>query len=169
MYFRPVNKGEDDGEIVPVKPSEITRATVGSMPGKIPLKYAYTTGLGGKRFYTDLAEGKLSATECPECLQALVPASAFCELCMRTLDPEDSAEIDAASGVIAAATLVFEDRYGHLLDEPAWVVQVEFPEVEGSLFGKIEAEPGTVIGAGMPVRLVATEEVGPEHVRFALI
>jgi len=169
MYFRPVEKGEDEGEIVPVKPSELTRQTAGSMPGKIPLEYAYTTGLGGKRFYTDLAEGKLSATECPECLQALVPASAFCEMCMRTLEPGDATEIDAASGVIAAATLVFEDRYGHVMDEPVWVVQVEFPDAVGSLFGKIEAEPGTVIGAGMPVRLEATSEVGPEHVRFSLL
>jgi len=88
---------------------------------------------------------------------------------MRTLEPGDATEIDAASGVIAAATLVFEDRYGHVMDEPVWVVQVEFPDAVGSLFGKIEAEPGTVIGAGMPVRLEATSEVGPEHVRFSLL
>ncbi|MFH2071394.1 MAG: hypothetical protein ABIJ75_00925, partial [Actinomycetota bacterium] len=71
--------------------------------------------------------------------------------------------------VVVAATLVFEDRWGHLLDEPAWVVQVEFPEAFGSLFGRIEAEQGTVVVAGMPVRLEATEQVGPEHVRFSLL
>jgi acetyl-CoA C-acetyltransferase len=169
LYFRPVAPGEEDGEIVAVKPVELTRASAGSMPGRIPLDYAYTTGLGGKRFYTDLAEGRLSATECPECGRALVPAAAFCELCLRTLDPDDVTEIDPASGVIAAATLVFEDRYGHLLDDPVWVVQVEFPDAAGSLFGKIEAAPGTAITAGARVRLEAGEVVGPEHVRFSLL
>ncbi|MBU1493247.1 MAG: thiolase domain-containing protein [Actinobacteria bacterium] len=169
LYFRPAAEGEEEGEIVPIKPTEMTRETAGSMPGKIPLAYAYTAGLGGKRFYTDLASGKLSATGCPECRQALVPPSAFCELCMRAIDPDDATEIDPASGVVVAATLVFEDRCGHLLDEPTWVVQVEFPAAFGSLFGRIEAEPGTVVAAGMPVALETTEQVGPEHVRFSLL
>jgi hypothetical protein len=167
-YFRPVRDGEEDGEIVSVKPVEMTSATAGSWPGKIPLDYAYTAGLGGKRFYTDLAEGKVSATECPECRQALVPPSAFCELCLRTLDADDVVEVDPASGVVAAATLVFEDRAGRPLDEPVWVVQVEFPDAVGSLLGRIEAEPGAVITAGLPVAVAAAGEVGPEHVRFTL-
>jgi acetyl-CoA C-acetyltransferase len=170
LYFRPVKKGEEDGEIVAIKPTEMTSATAGGFPGKIPLAYAYTAGLGGKRFYADLAEGKLSATQCPGCGQSLVPPSGFCELCLRTLDPEDDAvEIDPGSGVIAAATLVFEDRFGHLLDDPVWVVQVEFPDTEGSLFGRIAVEPGTVVMAGTRVKVVATKEVGPEHVAFTLL
>jgi uncharacterized OB-fold protein len=169
LYFRPAAEDEDEGEIVPVKPVELTRETAGSMPGKIPLDYAYTAGLGGGRFYADLAEGKLSATECPECRRALVPPSGFCELCLRTLGPGDVVELDPESGVVAAATLVFDDRYGHELDDPVWVVQVEFPDAAGSLFGRIDAAPGAVIGVGAPVRLEASSQVGPEHVRFSMI
>jgi acetyl-CoA C-acetyltransferase len=169
MYFRPAASGDREGGVVPIKPVELTRETAGSMPGRIPLDYAYTAGLGGKRFYTDLAEGKLRGTACPDCQQTLVPASAFCEECLRTLDPDEAADIDPASGVVVAATLVFEDRSGRLLDDPVWVVQVEYPDATGSLFGKIEAEPGTVIGAGTLVRLEATAMVGPEHVRFTVM
>lgn len=168
LYFRPVADGEDEGEIVPIKPVELTRATAGATGGKIPLAYAYTAGIGGKRFYADLAGGRLSATECPECRQALVPPSGFCELCLRTLDPDSAAVDIGPEGVVAAATLVFEDRYGHELDDPVWVVQVEFADAVGSLFGKVHAEPGTVVAAGTPVVLEKTDQVGPEHVRFAL-
>ena len=71
--------------------------------------------------------------------------------------------------MVAAATLVFEDRFGHLLEDPVWVIQVEFPDVEGSLFGRIAVEPGTVVTAGTQVKIVATKEVGPEHVAFTLL
>jgi acetyl-CoA C-acetyltransferase len=169
LYFRPAADDDGGGEMAQVKPVEVTRATAGSMPGKIPLDYAYTAGLAGRRFYTDLAEGRLSATTCPECNEALVPPAAFCELCLSSIDVGDVTEIDPASGVIAAVTLVFEDRYGHLLDDPVWVAQVEFPDTVGSLFGMIEAAPGTPVTPGAAVRLEATEEVGPQHVRFALI
>lgn len=171
VHFAPVPEGEDvDAEIVPVKPEGLTSVSAGSFPGKIPLDYVYTMGLGGKRFYGDLAVGKLSATECPECRQKLVPPAAFCELCLRSLDPDgDGVEVDPASGVVVAATLVFEDRKGRLLDQPVWVVQVEFPDAEGSLFGRITVPDGTPVVAGMPVRVTATEEVGPQHVAFELL
>jgi acetyl-CoA C-acetyltransferase len=168
LYFRPIADGEGEGEIVAVKPVEITSATAGSVPGRIPLDYAYTAGLGGGRFYEDLAAGRLSATECPECRRALIPPSGFCDLCLRTLDPGEATEVDPASGVVSAATLVFEDRAGHPLDDPVWVVQVEFAGASGSIFGRVDTGPDTVVGAGTPVALVATGEVGPQQVRFAV-
>jgi uncharacterized OB-fold protein len=179
LYFRPIpgpkkrlfrrSKQVSDLETpepVEVKPAELTSVSAGSFPGKIPLDYAYTAGLGGRRFYTDLAAGKLSGTVCDECTEVLVPPSAFCERCLSTLDPEAAAaELDPASGVVAAATLVFEDRKGHPLDDPVWVVQVEFPDATGSILGKMSYE-GVRVSAGMPVVLAATDAVGPEHVEF---
>jgi len=178
-YFRPVpgpkkslfrrSKGEaqpEAAEPIEIKPVEITSVSAGSVPGRIPLDYAYTVGIGGKRFYADLAAGKLSGTACDECAEVLVPPAAFCEGCLTTLDPEAAAvDLDPASGVVAAATLVFEDRRGDTLDEPVWVVQVEFPEVIGSVFGKM-AYAGVRVSAGIPVAIVATAGVGPEHVTF---
>jgi uncharacterized OB-fold protein len=171
-YFRPLAPEEETGEAeaVMIKPAELNRATAKSIGGRIPLDYAYTAGLGGSRFYTDLAEGKLSGTWCPECEVLLVPPTAFCEECLETLDPAAQARpVDAGSGVVTAATLVFEDRKGHPLDVPVWVVQVEFPDAVGSVIGRLLIEPEDEAPLGLPVELVATKEVGPEHVAFRAV
>jgi uncharacterized OB-fold protein len=153
-----------------VKPEELTRATAGSARGRIPLDYAYTAGLGGHRFYTDLAEGKLSGTWCPECEVLMIPPAGFCEECLEVLDPEAQARpVDAGSGVVTAATLVFEDRAGRPLEVPVWVVQVEFPDAVGSLLGRLLTDPEDEVPLGLPVELVATREVGPEHVAFRAV
>ncbi len=169
-YFRPVAPDAAiDAAIIPVKPVELTSVSAGSFPGRIPLDYAYTVGMGGKRFYEDLAAGKVCATECPGCGLKLLPPSGFCELCVRTLDVDAAAvELDPDTAVVGAATLVFEDRKGRLLPEPAWVVQASFAGASGSVFGILNAGPGVVVAPGTPVRPLATTEVGPEHVRFEL-
>jgi acetyl-CoA C-acetyltransferase len=168
VYFRPVDGAEEiEAEIVAVKPVELTSVTARSFPGKIPLRYAYTAGLGGKRFYSDLADGRVSATECTDCGRLLVPPAGFCEVCMRMLDPDGaSVELDPDTGVVSAATLVFEDRKGRVLEEPVWVIQVSFDRATGSVLGRMAAEPGEEVAVGAPVRPVVTEHVGPEHVRF---
>jgi uncharacterized OB-fold protein len=166
-YFRPLHPDEEEGEAEPVmiKPVELTRASAGSMPGRIPLDYAYTTGLGGRRFYADLAAGRLSGTWCPQCEVVLIPPSAFCEECLTRLDPEEQARPMDPEGVVVAATLVFEDRRGRPLDAPVWVVQVEFPDAIGSVLGRLVTSDGEV-PIGLLVEAIPTAEVGPEHVVF---
>jgi uncharacterized OB-fold protein len=164
------DEGTGEAEAVMIKPEELTRATARAVTGRIPLDYAYTAGLGGRRFYTDLAQGKLSGTWCPECEVTLIPPTAFCEECLETFDPEAQARpVDAGSGVVTAATLVFEDRMGHTLDVPVWVVQVEFPDAIGSVIGRLLTEPEDEVPLGLPVELVPTTEVGPEHVAFRAV
>ncbi|MFH1464743.1 MAG: thiolase domain-containing protein [Pseudomonadota bacterium] len=169
LYFRPMGEDEEvEVELVPVKPSEITTVSAKSFPGKIPLDYAYTAGLAGHRFYDDLAQGKLSGTWSDEREAVVIPPAAFCEASMTTTDfEEDLVELDPTSGVVVAATKVFEDRAGHELAEPVWIVQVAFIDAYGSLFGRLVVEDDDEVEVGMSVRLVATVEVGPEHVRFA--
>jgi acetyl-CoA C-acetyltransferase len=168
-YFRPIKPEEEKaiGEPVPVKPCELTTVTARSFPGRIPLDYAYTAGLGGRKFFEDLAEGKLTGTYCDRTESVMVPPAAFCEIGLHALDPEKQGqEIDPKSGHVVAATQVFEDRKGRLLDEPVWIVQVEFFGAIGSLFGRLEVGPDDDIDIGMPVELVPTEKVGPNHVVF---
>jgi len=166
-YFRPLR--DDDppaGQPVRIKPSELLSTTLKSHPGRIPLDYAYTAGLAGRKFYADLAEGKLSGTRCG-CGTVVVPPAAFCEKDMSLLDPEkDAVELDAASGVIQGATQVFEDRDGRVLDAPVWIVQVVFDGAVGSVFGLLRAEGA--VEPGMAVKLVANEGVGAENVEFEL-
>jgi acetyl-CoA C-acetyltransferase len=166
-HFRPLRPDEDTGEgPVRVKPVEMTSDASGAFPGRIPLDYAYTAGAGGSRFYAALAEGRIEGTSCPGCDAVLVPPAAFCEQCMLELDAErDAVPIDPGSGYAAAATRVSEDRAGRPLDESIWIVQVEFPGAFGSIFGRLDTAEATV-PAGMPVEVVPTTEVGPEHIRF---
>jgi len=169
LYFRPIKPEEEKsiGEPVPVKPCELTAVSTKSFPGRIPLDYAYTAGLGGRKFFEDLAEGKLTGTYCDRTESVLVPPAAFCEIGLHALDPNNQGrEIDPQSGHVVAATQVFEDRKGRLLDEPVWIVQVEFFGTIGSLFGRLEVGPDDDIDIGMPVELMATEKVGPDHVVF---
>ncbi len=176
-YFRPLAKDEDKGEIatVPVKPVEVDTLSAKTASGKIPLSYAYTAGLGGRKFYEDLAKGVLTGTYCEESDTVLVPPAAFCERGMHALDPNaDSRTLDEGLGSVMAVTKVYEDRAGHLLDEPVYVVQVEFtePGIHGSVFGRLDLDGHDPedIYPGMPVAVVPLSlegnRTGPECVRF---
>jgi acetyl-CoA C-acetyltransferase len=168
-YFRPLKEGEaSDSQPVQIKPVELHRATAEGFPGAIPLTYAYTAGLGGRRFYEDLAKGKISGTHCACCEQTYVPPAAFCEDRLGcTMDPQaDAVELDPASGVVLGFTKVWEDRSGHPLAEPQIVVQVGFPRATGTVFGRLEAEEGTAVGVGMQVELIPADKAGPDQVWF---
>ncbi len=166
-YFRPLKKGDEIGVPVQIKPTELDSTTAKAFDGRIPLGYVYTTGMGGERFYQDLATGKLSGTWCDSCEAVHVPPAGFCEFDMEMLDPQtDARELDP-TGIVAAYTVVHEDRAGHLLETPEVVVQVVFPDTVGSVFGKFQGDPEEV-EVGMAVQLVASENenVGPEGVYF---
>jgi uncharacterized protein len=168
-YFRPMRPDEDTGRAEPVMidAEKLTAANAKAFPGQIPMQYAYTAGPAGRRFYADLAAGKLTGTWCPDCKTVMVPPANFCEKGMHRLDPEAEARsIDPRSGRVAAATLVSQDRAGAELEKPVWVVQVEFPKATGSLLGRLEAAPEAEVGSGMQVEIVPTAKFGPENVAF---
>lgn len=166
-YFRPLKQGERAGVPVRIKPVELDTQSARAFPGRIPMRYLYTAGIGGSRFYQDLAKGKLSGTYCSHCESLHIPPTAFCEFGMMTLDPDKDAEtVDPKSGIVVSSTTVFEDRRGHPLPRPEVVVQVAFPGTVGTLFGKLDVANLAVTGEGMRVQLVATKKTGPEHVTF---
>jgi len=170
-YFRPLGTRERNLRTVkPIKPAEIDAASAKSFPGRIPMEYLYTAGLGGSRFYADLAKGRLSGTWCSHCEAVHVPPTAFCEFGMVLLDVDKQARaVNVASGVVLSFTEVHEDRSGHLLDAPVVVAQVGYPGTVGSLFGVLELRKGQAAQVGAAVELVPTgKKVGPEHVKFRL-
>jgi len=169
LHFRPLKADEEPTDVtpMPIKPKELTSITAKSFPGRIPLDYAYTAGIGGRKFYEDLAQGKLTGTYCEKTDTVVIPASGFCEVGMHMIDPVAQArELDPKSGRVTAVTLVFEDRSGELLDMPVWIANVEFEGAAGSLFGRLLVDDPEEVDIGMPVELVATDKVGPEHVAF---
>jgi len=169
LYFKPLRrKPARVEEPVRIKPVELDSTTALSFPGKIPLSYRYTAGLGGIKFYQDLARGKLSASKCPQCGQVMIPPAGFCESCLTSFEPGRNAKaLDPRAGRVASYTVMHEDRSGHLLDKPQIVVQVVFPEVRGSIFGRLQATDPAKVSVGMPVELVrGKKNQGPEGVWF---
>jgi acetyl-CoA C-acetyltransferase len=167
LYFKPWDGEATEPE--QIKPVELDSTTAQAFPGKIPMSYVYTAGLAGGKFYRDLAQGKLSGTWCEDCGGIHLPPTAFCEFSMKTMDPEAEArEIDPAMGIVAASTIVYEDRSGHELDEPKAIIQVAYPDAIGTLFGIFQGDLDD-LDVGMNVELVKGEENGgAEGVFFKL-
>lgn len=167
VHFRPIRSGDGTGEPVRIKPVELDSETIKAFPGRIPLNYIYTAGVGGSKFYGDLSEGKLSGTACKHCGMTHMPVASFCESTLKKLDPvKDAVDIDPKSGTVVAFTVVHEDRSGRTLPRPEVVVQVSFPNTTGSVFGRLENMDKTDIKEGLKVELIRTARTGPEFVTF---
>ncbi|MEE4241647.1 MAG: thiolase domain-containing protein [Desulfopila sp.] len=169
-YFAPIGRKKTKVKIEQIKPLEADVLSMSQKLGKIPLSYRYTTGVGGAKFYTDLAKGKINGTYCAERDEILVPPALFDEESLTMLNPEkDARTVNPGSGFIRSFTVVYEDRSGHLLDKEKILVQVEFPGVTGSVFGMLEMKDGEEFAEGSPVVLVKPKKVdGPDRVLFKL-
>ncbi len=167
-YFRPLKDG-DATDIKPtrVKPVELDSVTAKSHPGRIPLDYRYTAGIAGIKFYEDLAQGKLTGTECPESKTLHIPPTQFNEKNMCSMDVIANAkEIDSKSGKVVGYTIVTENRQGQELANPQVIVQVGFDGVHGTIFGKLDTDNPESVNTGMNVALQPTTVCGPNHVIF---
>ncbi len=169
-YFAPLGSKKAKVKIEQIKPLEADVLSMSQKLGKIPLSYRYTAGVGGAKFYTDLAKGKINGTYCAERDEILVPPALFDEESLTMLNPEkDARTINPKSGFIRSFTVVYEDRTGHLLDKEKILVQVEFPGVVGSVFGMLEMKDGEEFAEGSAVVLVKPKKVdGPDRVVFTL-
>jgi uncharacterized OB-fold protein len=150
-----------------IKAPEQTVLTAGRTAGRIPLTYRYTAGVAGSKFYKDLATGKVSASVTGDG-GLIVPPAIFDEETLSMLEPGKVKPLDGGSGYIRSWTSVHEDRSGHPLDAPAVIVQVEFPGVRGSVFGRLDLRDGEAPTQGYPVELVKTKATGPDQVTFRL-
>jgi len=167
-YFKPYSVTAAAPLPERIKPVEVNAETAGVTPGKIPLSYVYTAGIGGTRFYDDLKKGKISGTWCDHCQGVHIPPAAFCEFGMMGLDVDgDAQKVDPKSGMIYGYSVVHEDRMGHPLAKPEVVVQVYFPGTVGTLFGKLIIDDPEDVEVGMTVELVASpKNVGAEFICF---
>ncbi len=169
-YFAPLGRKKTNLDITQVKPVEVNALTMSQQQGKIPLSYRYTAGVGGSKFYTDLAKGRINGTYSAARDEVLIPPAMFDEESLSILDPEkDARAVNPESGYIRSFTVVYEDRQGHQLDKEKVVIQVEFPGVTGSIFGTLELKDGESFDEGSPVTLVKPKKVkGPDMVNFKL-
>jgi len=170
-YFAPLKgKGKTDVAPRPIKPVEINAVTAKAWPGKIPLTYKYTLGVGGTEFYKEASAGRLKATWVADDEALLLPPAIFDETTMDMLDVKKAVAVDPNSGIIKSSTVVWEDRGGAELKEPVVIVQVSFPNVNGSVFGVLDAKPEDEVCLGMPVSLVkGKKKIGnPDQLIFRL-
>jgi len=169
-YFAPLGAGKIKLDIKQIKPVEMDVLSMAQKQGKIPLSYRYTAGIAGSKFYTDLGKGKINGTYCAARDEVMIPPAMFDEETLELLDPEaDAREIDPGSGRIRSWTAVYEDRQGRMLEKEKVVVQVEFEDVEGSVFGILDADADDIVEEGMAVKLVKSGKVdGPDKVVFTL-
>ena len=168
-YFKPIKGKGKKPSIEQIKPTEIDAAAAKSWPGKIPLTYLYTAGVAGSRFYKDLQAGKITASVNADG-EAVLPPAIFDEFSMDVNEKKTQYKaVNPNSGVIQAYTVVFEDRSGHVMKAPKVIVQVAFPEVDGSLFGTLEVKSGQTIEVGAPVSLVKPKKMdSPDKLVFKL-
>lgn len=169
-YFAPLGRKKVKLNIEQIKPVEVDVLSMGQKLGKIPLSYRYTAGVGGSKFYTDLAKGEINGTYCAERDEVMIPPAMFDEKSFTMLDPEkDARVINPDSGYIRSFTVVYEDRRGDLLDKKKVLVQVEFPDVAGSIFGLLQLKDDDVFEEGSAVKLVKPKKIdGPDKVVFKL-
>jgi uncharacterized OB-fold protein len=172
LYFKP-NNAEPDSALfpTPVKPVEINAVTAGQKCARIPLTYKYTAGVAGKAFCEALLEGRIVGTRSPRTEKLLVPPSIFDEIGMDAVDHEEQlVDIDPNSGFLESFTTVHEDRSGEMLDQPLVIAQVRFPDVDGSIFGKLVLDAGDAPVIGAAVGLVKPASwSGPDDVSFKLL
>jgi uncharacterized OB-fold protein len=84
--------------------------------GDLPVTSRYTYGLAGERFFREIKdEGRIYGTRCSDCDILYVPATSFCERCLREL----SEWVDVGvTGEVVTFTLLYENYDGSYRDTP---------------------------------------------------
>lgn len=104
---------------------------IGTWPGELPVRFAYTAGVAGERFLRELKEsGRLLASRCPSCPYTYLPPRLYCERCFAELS--DWVEV-GPQGTVQAHTTVHEDMDGRPLETPVTVALVQLDGADGLL------------------------------------
>ncbi|MGD2156828.1 MAG: Zn-ribbon domain-containing OB-fold protein [Anaerolineales bacterium] len=118
--------------------------------GILPVPSRYTFGLGGERFFRALKnEGTIYGSQCTNCNQTYVPATIFCERCLRETDNW----IDVGTkGSLHTYTLLSVDYDGNHLDQPEIVAFVQIGD--GGLIHRLGEISPDDINIGMSLEAV---------------
>lgn len=100
----------------------------------IPLRWKYTAGVAGDRFFALLKQGKIQASVCKGCSKAFIPPKIYCKDCFVQINdwkdvPEDAAYLYS-----------FTEVGGQI------VALVKFEGFEGGLLGRLKGRETPKIG-----------------------
>ncbi len=126
----------------------------GAWYGDLPVTSRYSFGLAGERFYRGIKdEGKIYGTHCEKCERTYVPASLFCERCMRELDTW----IDVGTaGEVHTFTFLYEDLEGKRKPDPDIIAFIRLGD--GGLVHKLGEVEKDQVKIGMRVEAVFKAE-----------
>jgi uncharacterized OB-fold protein len=128
----------------------------GAWLGDLPVTNRYTFGIAGERFFRAIKdEAKIMGTYCPHCDHTYVPATSFCERCLRELT--DWVDV-GLKGEIYTFTLLYENIDGSLKDTPDVIAYVKLGD--GGLIHKLgNIDPDRVsIGTEVAAKFKSPEE-----------
>ena len=132
---------------------KITDTTVPTFwEGAIPVRYVYTFGLAGEKFFRTVKDkGTFLATYCEECDISFVPPKIYCDRCMKELD----SYIDVGTvGYVETFTLSFRNMDGSEKEIPKILAMVRIGDTDGGLIHYLEGFEIDEIAIGMPVKAV---------------
>jgi uncharacterized OB-fold protein len=124
--------------------------------GEIQIKYEWSLGKAGERFFTELRDHKkIMGAKCRQCGSVLVPPRIFCEECF--VEDMEWVEVEP-KGVL----MTFGDSYfstdGKKLEEPWMLGIVRLNSSDGGLIHFIREARPEDLKIGMPMEIVFKEE-----------
>jgi len=131
--------------------------------GEIPVKWRYTLGVAGERFFRALKdEEKIMASYCPECRLWFLPPAIFCERCFSEMKEWKDVGVVAQ---VKSYTVAHYDLDGKKLDEPLVYAHLCWKGVEGGLIHKL----GEVKPEQVKIGLKVKAKFAPKDQRKGLI
>ncbi len=120
--------------------------------GAIPVRYVYTFGLAGEKFFRTVKDkGTFLATYCEDCDISFVPPKIYCDRCFNELD----SYIDVGTiGYVETFTLSFRNMDGSEKEAPELLAMVRIGDTDGGLIHYLKGFEVDEIGIGMPVKAV---------------
>lgn len=132
---------------------KITSTTVPTFwEGGIPVRYVYTYGLSGERFFRAVKDkGTFLATHCEECDVTFLPPKVYCDRCFEQLDEY----IDVGTtGSVESFTVSFKNMDGSDKTEPRILAMVRIDGTDGGIIHYLVGFDWDEIAIGMPVKAV---------------
>lgn len=126
--------------------------------GEIPVRYVYTYGTAGERFFRAVKDrGTFLATRCEDCDITYVPPKAFCDRCFEALD--DYIDVGTV-GYVETFTISFQNMDGSAKKHPRILAMVRIEGTDGGLIHYLEGIDWEEICIGMPVKAIFKPKPG---------
>jgi len=121
--------------------------------GSIPVRYLYTAGVAGERFFHNLRQkGRLSVTRCAECQITYLPPRIYCSQCFADLT--DAWSDVAPEGYVHTYTILHVDHAGQRLRNPEVIAFIRIEGTDGGLVSRLLDVRPADVRADMPVAAV---------------